>query len=575
MSRPAPEAPTPGGPAWPMATPQPVPDDSTLKRLIATLREQAPAAIGLWAAPDPARGSHDADDWRGARPGPIALAIPASNPTTHSTGNPTPHAADDPTSLDTTFAIDPDDHLDLTLLLRWLAEPDAPYVVTHGAQITMHRLLTWAPNDDAPIPARLGCTRVAAVLLTEGARRGTPTLSDCVARALDRPWPLRDSEPLLAETSDTVAAATAASALMPLMRALTPMLRQRDLTRVFELECRLAPAVVAMERAGVGVDAAGFQRVVDGWIREQPTATEPERKARLAKLVSTYGYWPREYISGDRIHCRLHPLAADSGRFSCSEPNLQQVPTEHVAPGLRACFRAPEGHVLIVADYAQIELRVAAHLAPCEALRAVFREGRDPHRATAATLARRPESEITARERQLAKAVNFGFLFGMGAPRFREYAKNSYGLELDMAQAKDARAAFLRTFPGIAAWHRRVGQLGRGPTAKAITVRTALGRRKRFAPDRFSFNAALNIPVQGTAADGFKLAMTRLHPRLRALGGRGILSVHDEYLAEVPAEQGEPARQLVQQTMREAMQEIVTSVPIEVEAAIARSWAEK
>ncbi|MCA9707085.1 MAG: hypothetical protein KDK70_14620, partial [Myxococcales bacterium] len=477
----------------------------------------------------------------------------------------------------TTWVIDPSDDLDPTPLLAWLAEPDAPYVVMHGAQVAVHRLLQWAQDDQAPIPARLGCTQVAAVLLAEGARRGLPDLPQCVARALDRPWPHDESEPqpLLAGPQGPQAAATAASVLVPLMRALTPMLRQRDLARVFDLECHLVPAVVAMERAGVGVDAAGFQRIVDGWQREQPTATEPERQARLAKLVSTYGYWPREYISGDRIHCRLHPLAADSGRFSCTEPNLQQVATEHVAPGLRACFRAAPGHVLVVADYAQIELRVAAHLAPCEAMRAVFREGRDPHRATAATLAGKPEAEVTPRERQLAKAVNFGFLFGMGAPRFRSYAKTSYGLDLDMEQAQRARAAFLRTFPGIAAWHRRVGQLGRGPAPRAVTVRTALGRRKRFDAERFSFNAALNIPVQGTAADGFKLAMIRLHPALRELGGRGILSIHDEYLAEVPAAHADRARAVVEQTMRDAMQEIVTSVPIEVEALVAQSWADK
>jgi DNA polymerase I-like protein with 3'-5' exonuclease and polymerase domains len=246
-----------------------------------------------------------------------------------------------------------------------------------------------------------------------------------------------------------------------------------------------------------------------------------------------------------------------------------------VAPGLRACFRAAPGYALVVADYAQIELRVAAHLAPCEAMRAVFREGRDPHRATAATLTGKPEVEVTPHERKLAKAVNFGFLFGMGAPRFRSYARDSYGVELDEHEAQRAREAFLRTFPGIARWHAKVAALGRARPPRAVTVRTALGRRKRFSADGLSFNAALNIPVQGTAADGFKLAMTRLLPRLRALGGRGILCVHDEYLAEVPTPHAEEARSVVEATMREAMQEIVTSVPIEVEASIATTWADE
>jgi len=558
--------PRPDAPPWPTPRSRSPGNAAELHALVARLRARAPAAVGLWIGPDGSRSRHEADDWRGARTGTMALAVPMAS---GSTTEPAPTDAE-PEVL----TLDPARGLDLAPLLAWLAEPEGPYVVTHGAQITLHRLLTWAGRDDAPMPARLGCTQVAAVLLAEGTRRGLPSLPECVARALERGWPFDDPEPLPLSGADPHAvAATSAAVLVPLLRALTPMLRRRDLARVYELECRLVPAVVAMERAGVGVDPAGFQRIVDGWTREQPTATDPERQARLAKLVSTYGYWPREYMSGDRIHCRLHPLTADSGRFSCTEPNLQQVPSEHVAPGLRGCFRAAPGHALVVADYAQIELRVAAHLAPCDALRTVFREGRDPHRATAATLTGKPEVEVSPHERKLAKAVNFGFLFGMGAPRFRSYAKDSYGVEIDDQEAVAAREAFLRTFPGIARWHAKVGALGRGRSERGVTVRTALGRRKRFAADGFSFNAALNIPVQGTAADGFKLAMTRLLPRLRALGGRGILCVHDEYLAEVPVAHAEEARAVVERTMREAMQEIVTSVPIEVEASIATTWA--
>ncbi|MCX4242260.1 DNA polymerase [Paraliomyxa miuraensis] len=546
----------PALPPWPTSHAHALDDADALRDQVLALHGEAPAAVGLFIGPDPTRGRHDADDWRGGCPGAVALAVPATEGSEARVW-----------TIDTTLDPEP--------LLAWLADPSGPYVVTHGAQLTVHRLLTWAGRDDAPTPLRLGCTQVAAVLLASGHRRGLPSLPDCVERALEHAWPFESPALPLTGDDPRVVAATSAAVLVPLMRALTPMLRRRDLARVYDLECHLVPAVVAMERAGVGVDAAGFQRIVDGWLREQPTATDPERQARLAKLVSTYGYWPREYVSGDRIHCRLHPLAADSGRFSCTEPNLQQVPSEHVAPGLRACFRAAPGHVLVVADYAQIELRVAAHLAPCDAMRAVFREGRDPHRATAATLTGKPEAEVSTRERQLAKAVNFGFLFGMGAPRFRSYAMDSYGVELDMQEAQRAREAFLRTFPGIAAWHARVGRLGRQHPPRAVTVRTALGRRRRFDAERFSFNAALNIPVQGTAADGFKLAMTRLLPRLRALGGRGILCVHDEYLAEVPQERAEEGRAVVEQTLREAMQEIVTTVPIEVEAAVVESWADK
>ncbi|MCA9662178.1 MAG: hypothetical protein KC486_27820, partial [Myxococcales bacterium] len=260
---------------------------------------------------------------------------------------------------------------------------------------------------------------------------------------------------------------------------------------------------------------------------------------------------------------------------SCQSPNLQQVPAEHTAPGARACFAAPPWRALVIADFAQIELRVAAHIAGCKTLRQVFIDGRDVHRATAAGLARKPEAEVTDHERKLAKAINFGFLFGMGARRFREYAQASYGLDLDLAGAERARDGFFRTFPGIAAWHRRVGQLSAKARSEDVVVHTILGRRKRFPAGKFSFNSALNIPVQGTAAEGFKLAMIELHRELQALGGAGILVVHDEYIAEVPEESADAARVLVQRTMEAAMAKVVPSVPIVAEAHVARSWAEK
>ncbi|MCA9695177.1 MAG: hypothetical protein KC636_36695, partial [Myxococcales bacterium] len=275
-----------------------------------------------------------------------------------------------------------------------------------------------------------------------------------------------------------------------------------------------------------------------------------------------------------RIRYHLDPIGADSGRFACSQPNLQQVPSEHTAPGVRACFIPAAGNALIIADYAQIELRVAAHVARCEAMTRVFREGRDPHRATAAGLARKPEAEVTDHERKLAKAINFGFLFGMGARRFREYARASYDLELDPVAAERAREAFFATYPGISAWHRRVGALERRAATRDIVVRTALGRRKRFRAGAFSFNAALNIPVQGTAAEGFKLAMIELEPVLADLGGRGVLCVHDEYIAEVPGDRAEEARDRIRQAMERAMAQVVTSVPIVVDAKIGASWAD-
>jgi DNA polymerase I-like protein with 3'-5' exonuclease and polymerase domains len=461
--------------------------------------------------------------------------------------------------------------------------PAAPYLVFADAQ----QALTVLGARGLPTPTRFGCALVGATLLAEGSdrRRDHRPLDRSVRELLAHDLP--DELPLA--SAPTSRLACEAEALVELLRVMTPMLRERGLARVYSFECSLLPAVVDMESAGFGVDAAAFERIASAWVRERaeldaesrvseaegqlPSDARTARLARLDKLISTYRYWARDYVGPDRrIHCRLHPLAADSGRFSCTDPNLQQVPAEHTAPGLRACFVPAPGNVLVIADYAQIELRVAAHLAPCPAMRAVFRAGRDPHRATAATLAGKPEEAVDNHERKLAKAVNFGFLFGMGAKRFQSYARDSYGLELDERQAGEAREAFFGTFPGIAAWHRRIGNLSRRGDREAITVSTAMGRRRTFPAGNFSFNAALNIPVQGTAAEGFKLAMLRLQPALAQLGGRGVLIVHDEYIAEVPEAAAEQARVLVEQIMIASMREVVDSVPIVVEAEIATHW---
>ena len=517
------------------------------------LTRLAPPALALALllddAPDLSQGARS--DPRRARPQLLAVAAPG---------------------LDAVHVLEGPALADLSPLHAALTRDPPPYVVVHDAHLTFAVLA----HRGLPAPPRLGCTLAAATLLAEGAdeRRDDRKLDELVREHLHRELPGRIVRGICVDPVYRLgAAAAAADALLPLLRALTPRLRERHLTRVLELECGLIPAVLAMEAAGMPIDVAAFTAVVESWKRERQGARDPARIARLDKLLTTYAHWPSFVVRG-RIHARLRPLATDTGRFACEDPNLQQVPSEHTAPGVRACFAAPPGRRLIIADYAQIELRVAAHLARCPVLRQVFLDRRDPHRTTAAALTGRPEAAITDHERKLAKAINFGFLFGMGARRFRDYAAASYGLDLDLPAAERARDAFFRAFPGIAAWHRQVAALARRGEREDITVHTVLGRRRRFLAGAFSFTAALNVPVQGTAAEGFKLAMTELHPALARLGGGGVLCVHDEYLAEVPEERADEACALVQRIMEDAMARVVTSVPIVAEARIAPSWAD-
>ncbi len=549
MSRSSPAAPDAPLRPWPVPSLQVVSTRAAADEAIAAWRTSMPSSVALHVAATRPGGWADPDDHRSGEL--WALALHREH-------------GDGPAAL----VLTGDALAQVSTLLAWWAGGESPFVVVHGAQAALGRL--WRHGGEELAPARLGCTQSAAVLLGDGQRGPSSVgLDVCAALVLQHAVSLPRFVPEQ-ERDALVQCATAAAAVHALAQRMVPMLRKRDAMAAWQLECELVPSVVAMERAGMPCDAAAFERVAASWRDERAQATAADRITRLDKLISTYAHWPRDFTHGNRIHARLHPLAADSGRFSCTEPNLQQVPSEHTAPGLRACFRAPAGHVLVVADYAQIELRVAAALAPCDALAQVFREGRDPHRATAATLAGKPEHEVTAHERKLAKAVNFGFLFGMGAERFREYAAAGYGVELDLAGARRAREAFFTTFPGIAAWHRRVADRCR--SGGTVVVRTALGRRKRFEAGHVSVPAALNIPVQGTAAEGFKRAMAALHRVLPTLGARGVLVVHDEYLAECPAAAAGAVRDCVEQTMVAQMATVVTRVPIVVEAEIVEAW---
>lgn len=442
----------------------------------------------------------------------------------------------------------------LFALSRYLESDGAPFVVMPQGQAQLHQL---APAQLAPV--KLGCLRSAVTLLARARGESIPaSLAQMVAQQFDANLP---GDP-----------AFEVDCLLPLMQSLTPKLRELGLSPSFLLESRLLAAVVAMESAGMPLDAAAYERIAQGWVQERQQCDDPNRARRLDKLLSTYRYWARDYLDADgRIRCQLDPLATESGRFSCASPNLQQVPNAHTAPGLRACFRPEPGFCFVVADYAQIELRVAAHIAGCVKLRQVFEQGQDPHRTTAATLRGCTPQEVSPADRKLAKAINFGFLFGMGARRFASYAQQSYGLELSDLQAKAAKNAFLSSYPGIAAWQKRTAALGQTST-KPVCVRTAMGRIKYFAANAFRFNAALNIPVQGTAAEGFKKAMLRLHRELPDQGARGVLCIHDEYIAEVPIHRSEAIRDQIVTVMEQEMQSVVPSVPIRANASICETW---
>lgn len=296
----------------------------------------------------------------------------------------------------------------------------------------------------------------------------------------------------------------------------------------------------------------------------------------LDKLNSTYlQALPRLVDPRDgRIHTSFNQAVAATGRLSSSDPNLQNIPVRsELGRQIRKAFVPGEkGHLLLVADYSQIELRILAHLSGDAGLAAAFASGHDIHVETAARVFGLPEDQVDAEMRRRAKAVNYGLAYGM----------NAYGLasRLDIAPDEGAEImdAYFEQFPSIREFLDK--QVARA-TRDGYTE-TLLGRR-RYLPELQASNPrvrdlgrrqALNAPIQGTASDVFKLAMIQVDSALRAsaeLGCRMLLTVHDELVFEVPRDALDAASSLVRGRMESACE---LSVPLVVDIGYAENWAD-
>ncbi|MDP9474951.1 MAG: DNA polymerase [Actinomycetota bacterium] len=302
------------------------------------------------------------------------------------------------------------------------------------------------------------------------------------------------------------------------------------------------------------------------------------RKVRSG--LATYGekfFEPTEDGREVYLNGRLYPswgmCQADTGRMSCSSPNVQNIPNKSRLGKLRGCVVAPEGRRLVKADYSQVELRIVAKVASEEAMLEAYRAGEDLHLRTARGVL--GHEEVTKDDRQLAKGLNFGLLYGQGAEGLKDYVRDKYGVEMDLHEAERYRERWFETYPAIRAWHRREGSaFDTGDDSSS----TLAGRQRKVK----SFTEKVNHPVQGTGADGLKLAIALFHERLPDhLEARLVLAVHDELVVECPEAQAEEVAGFVEEVMVEGMDEVLNPglyadhrdrVPVEVEVEIAKSW---
>jgi DNA polymerase I len=298
----------------------------------------------------------------------------------------------------------------------------------------------------------------------------------------------------------------------------------------------------------------------------------------LAKLKSTYTDNLIAAIdrTTGRVHTAYNMVGAATGRLSSSDPNLQNIPVRtEEGRRIRRAFIAEPGHVLISADYSQIELRLLAHVGGIDQLKRAFKEGLDIHAMTASEMFGVPVEGMDPMVRRQAKAINFGIIYGISAFGLARQ------LSIPQGEAKTYIATYFDRFPGIRAYMDSMKAFARSHGY----VETIFGRRcwlpgiaaKSQAEQAFAERQAINAPLQGAAADIIKRAMIRLPKALARAGlaARMLLQVHDELVFEAPADQAGETCALVARVMEEAaLPAMALSVPLVVEARAAATWAE-
>ena len=339
-------------------------------------------------------------------------------------------------------------------------------------------------------------------------------------------------------------------------------------------------------KTGYSTNAATLEKLQG----DHPVVDSIVEYRTLSKLKSTYVDALPALIRPDtgRVHTDFNQAVTATGRLSSSNPNLQNIPTRTAfSRQIRQAFLPKEGWHLVAADYSQVELRILAHLSEEPILIKAYKENDDVHRLTATLLFDKEKEDITADERRIAKVINFGVIYGMGAARF---ARETGVHRLD---AKGFIDRFNARYPNVFEY---LQQMQREAIANGY-VHTIAGRRRYFNfttrslqalkgkdPDEIELGklrtngfdagmlrAAANAPIQGSSADIIKVAMIRLHELLKDYEANMLLQVHDELIFEVPPEEWEDLQPKIEQTMESA---VSLAVPLKVEAQAGSNWME-
>ena len=326
--------------------------------------------------------------------------------------------------------------------------------------------------------------------------------------------------------------------------------------------------VYKKNKSGYSTDVEVLEKLKD----KHPIIEKILDYRQLVKLNSTYAQGLMSHINEKtgKIHTRFHQTVTATGRLSSTEPNLQNIPTRtDLGKKIRKVFKAEKGKILIDSDYSQIELRVLAHISNDEIMIKAFNENQDIHTICASQIFNVPIEKVSKQLRSRAKAVNFGIVYGI----------SDFGLSeqtgIDIKEAKKYIEQYLEKYSGIKKYMDNIAEQAK---IKGYTE-TMFGRR-RYIPEiksnnymvrKFGERAAMNTPIQGTAADIMKIAMIKVYNRIKAenLKSNIILQIHDELLVEAPLEEEEEMKIILQEEMESAAK---LSVPLKVEIERGNSW---
>ena len=324
----------------------------------------------------------------------------------------------------------------------------------------------------------------------------------------------------------------------------------------------------ALKMMGVPLDGATREAVLLPLKNDFPVVAKLLDYRELEKQRSGYGATWLSAIkaSTGRVHPDFTQIGAPTGRMSCSDPNVQQVPT---TKEYRSCFRAPEGRSLVLTDYSQIELRILASFSKDKGFLQAFRSGADLHRTTAASIFNVPLDEVQKHQRDFAKRLNFGVVYGIGAQRL----SNMTGLELS-----EAEALLNKYF----ATYRQLDEHLRETAQAAVdnrSCRTASGRliRYKYDPqDRQQVSSVRrqgrNAPIQGTGADILKRSLRLVYDGLRGTSAKIVNIIHDEIVVECDLDEADQISQIVSARMTKAAEEYITDIPMLAEPKVCQEW---